>query len=306
MPTGYPRAVSSLRSHGKTVLSLGGTPAATVERYTGGEPYAEVVNEPGGLLPYAKKHVGAVKFADLEALVAMDAHPTLFRWIRDAWFGNPEREKVALERRDEACNLPSVALSSAAIREVTLPALDHTARDKRFLTVKIVPRAVRRGEVISRGVQREEREFLAHNFAVNIDGLDCSGVLAVDSFTVKTSLPEPGSKKRPTLIFPDIHLYLDASKADPFREWFEDFVLAGNNDDDREREGSITYQDPMLGDPLAVLQLVHLGIFRIVEEPTPPTGPRRTRVDLYCERMELSSSEAASAGDTQPLAPVKV
>src|SRR4051812_40445092 len=85
------------RRSAKTMLRVGGTLAATVDKYTGGEPFAEVVNEPGGLLPYAKKHIGNVRFADLEAHVSLDAHPALFRWIRDAWFGNPDRDKVALD-----------------------------------------------------------------------------------------------------------------------------------------------------------------------------------------------------------------
>jgi len=295
-----PRAVSSLRSPGKSVLRVGGTPAASVERYSGGEPFADVVNEPGGLLPYAKKHIGDLHFADLEVQVAIDAHPALFRWIRDAWFGSPDRERVALDAQGTG-----IELAHARLREVTLPALDHAARDRRFLALKIAPRGVRRTAPRD-GLEREEREFLAHNFAVRIDGLDCSGVLAVDSISVRTSLPEVGTKKKPLLIFPDIHLYVDADRTDPFREWFEDFVIAGNNDDDKEREGSIAFQDPMLGEPLCVLSMVHMGIFRVAELPPPEKGPRKVRVDLYCERMELNASEEASAGDTQQVSPVKV
>jgi hypothetical protein len=300
MATSSYRAVSSTRSPGKTVLRVGGTAAASVERYSGGEPFADVVNEPGGLLPYAKKHIGDLHFADLEAQVAVDAHPALFRWIRDAWFGSPDRDQVALDAQGAG-----IELAKARLREVALPALDHASRERRFLTLKIAPRGIRRTAPRD-GTEREEREFLAHNFAVSIDSLDCSGVLSVDSISVVTSLPEPGTKKKPLLIFPDIHLYVDADRTEPFREWFDDFVISGNNDDDKEREGSITFQDPMMGDPLCVLTMVHMGIFRIAELPPPDKGPRKVRVDLYCERMELNASDEASAGDTAPVAPVKV
>ena len=292
---GQSRIHSTGRTAAKTVLSIGGTPAATVARYVGGEPYAVVVNEPGGLLPYAKKHIGELHFADVAAEVAMDADAVLFDWIRDSWFGNPFREKVALERIDPSSSLPTVEIAHAAIREVTLPALDQNARERCAMSLRLVPSGIRRTDAVSAGLHREERDFLSHNFRVNIDGIDCSGVLAVDSFTVKTSLPEPGSRKRPTLIFPDVRLYVDAEKDESFREWFEDFVIAGNNDDEREREGYIEYQDPMLGDPLAVLHLRHLGIYRVADEPSPRAGLRRVQVDLYCERMELSSSGANPA-----------
>jgi len=273
-------AVSSLGSPGKTVLRIGGTTVASVERYSGGEPFAEVVTEPGGLLPYSKKHIGGLHFADLEAQVALDAHPTLFRWIRDAWFGNPDREKVALEAQAEG-----VECALARLHEVTLPALDQTSRDRRFLTLRIAPRGVRRTTPSQAPEAREEREFLAHNFALKIDGVDCSGVMSIDSFTVRTSLPEEGSKRKAQLVFPDLHLFVDVRTADPFREWFEDFVIAGNNDDDREREGSI--------------------IYRIAELAPPEKGPRQVRVDLYCERMELNSTAKAAAGDTQDVPPVR-
>src|SRR6266496_3088078 len=115
MSPAYSRAVSSLRSSGKTLLRVKGTPAASVERFTGGEPYCEVINEPGGLLPYAKKHLGPLRFADVEAQVAMDAHPTLLRWIRDAWFGNPDREKVAFDTMDSGDASRSIEMASARI-----------------------------------------------------------------------------------------------------------------------------------------------------------------------------------------------
>src|SRR3954465_10589584 len=67
------RIHSTGRTAAKTVLSIGGPPAPSVARYGGGEPYAVVVNEPGGLLPYAKKHIGALQFADVATEVAMDA-----------------------------------------------------------------------------------------------------------------------------------------------------------------------------------------------------------------------------------------
>lgn len=290
---GHTRSMS--RATEKTVLSISGTPAATVARFSGGEPYAEVVNEPGGLLPYTKKHIGGIHFADVAAEVAMDADAVLFDWIRDTWFGSPFRDNVSLERLDPSSSLQSVEIARAAIREVTLPALDQTTRDRRAMSLKLVPDGIRRTDAVSGGLQREERDFLSHNFSIKIGGIDCRGVLAVDSFTVKTGLPEPGSRKRPTLIFPDIRLHVDAEKADSFREWFEDFVISGNNGDDRERVGLIEYQDPMLSDPLAVLHLLHLGIYRVADESPQPTGPRRVQVDLYCERMELSSSGTAPA-----------
>ena len=288
------------------MLRVGGTLAATVDKYTGREPFAEVITEPGGLLPYAKKHIGPdVHFADLVAQVSLDAHPALFRWIRDAWFGNPDRDKVALDTIVDGAQPQTLELARATITEVVLPALESESRDRRYLGLKLVPRAVRRTTGNFRaGMEREEREFLAHNFTVDLSGLDCSGVLAVDAITVQTQFAQVGTRKKPVLVFPDIHLHVEHTKVDAFREWFEDFVIGGNNDDDKERDGTITYLEPMMSEPLAILQLFHVGIFRIADEPLPAKGPPRVQVDLYCERMELTTSNAPS-GDTAPNKPVK-
>src|SRR5438876_9391921 len=62
----YPRAVPRSLPGGKGLLWISGKPAVRVQGHTGAEPFAEVINEPGGLLPYAKKHLGPVRYADLE------------------------------------------------------------------------------------------------------------------------------------------------------------------------------------------------------------------------------------------------
>src|SRR5437588_13026172 len=111
------------RSTAKSLLRIGDMPVASVERFAGGEPFAEVVSEPGGLLPYAKKHIGDLHFADLEAQISMDAHPALFRWIRDAWLGEPARDRVALDALDATGTaLRSIEMAHAHVHEVVLPA----------------------------------------------------------------------------------------------------------------------------------------------------------------------------------------
>lgn len=276
---------STSRLGNQAFLRLGDR-SVRVESYFGAEPFAEVINEPGGLLPYAKKHIGALHYADLEARIGIDADPALYEWIGDAWFGKPVREEVRLEAVDLVRRVSeSIELKEAQLREVILPALDVTARDQRFLTLRIAPRSVRRSTGGAPIAQPggPGRELFGHAFTVEIDGIDCSGVLGVHPINVQTQIPE-GRKTTGLLIFPDVHLTVAAEKAGSFRDWFEDFVIGGNNADDRERDGRITFYDPLLKDALATLELHHLGIYRV-------GGPERGRVqvDLYCERMELKT-----------------
>jgi hypothetical protein len=254
-------------------LRVGGR-SIRVESFSGPEPFAEVVSEPGGLLPYSKKHIGALRWADLEASIGIDADPALYQWIGDAWFGHPAREGAVLEALDQ-----TIELQKPRLHEVVLPALDVRAHDQRFLTVRIAPESVRtRPRTPTADPQAHPRELYAHAFTVEIDGIDCSGVQAVAPIAVRAHLDQK------LLVFPDVHLTVAAEKSAAFRGWFEDFVLRGNNDDDQELDGRITFYDPLLKDALATLELHHLGVYRI------GAATRGTvQVDLYCERMELKT-----------------
>jgi hypothetical protein len=254
-----------------------------VESFSGAEPFAEVVNEPGGLLPYSKKHLGALHWADLEASIGIDADPALYQWIGDAWFGHPAREQAVLDAADQ-----TIELEKPRLHEVVLPALDARVHDLRFLTVKIAPESVRSrpgGSVIV-DAPGPGRELYAHAFTIEIDGIDCSGVQAVAPIAVQTRLKEERVNGG-LLVFSDVHLTVAAEKSGAFRGWFEDFVIRGNNDDEQELDGRITFYDPLLKDALATLEMYHLGIYRLCA-----AARGNVQVDLYCERMELKTFAA--------------
>ena len=265
-----------------------GDRAIRVESYSGAEPFAEVVAESGGLLPYAKKHLGALRWADLEASVGIDADPALYQWIGDAWFGQPARDRAVLDTFDPVTRrAETIELQKPLLREVVLPGLDASVHDQRFLKLKIAPQSVRRrpgGSVIV-GEQEPGRELYAHAFTVEIDGIDCSGVQAVAPIAVQTRMEE--RKRGGLLAFSDVHLQVAAGKLGSFQAWFDDFVLRGNNDDDKERDGRVTFYDPLLKDALATLELYHLGIYRVGA-----ADRALAQVDLYCERMELKTFAA--------------
>ena len=258
-----------------------------VESYSGAEPSAAVVNEPGGLLPYSKKHLGTLGWADLVANVGIDADPALFQWIGDAWFGQPVRDEVVLDAFDPVEKMAqTIQLQKPLLHEVILPGLDRASHDRRLLTVRISPESVLRrpgGSVIVEPLEAP-RELRAHAFTIEIDGIDCSGVQAIAPITVQT---RPASQTEGMLVFSDVHLAVAADKSGSFRGWFDDFVLRGNHGDDRELDGRITFYDPLLKDALATLELYHLGIYRM-GQPKAGLAP----VDLYCERMELKTFAA--------------
>ena len=71
--------------------------------------------------------------------------------------------------------------------------------------------------------------------------------------------------------------------------WLDDFVVKGNNGQDKERDGSIIYLSADLKTELARVNLFGCGIFGLNPVKTQAASEtiRRVTADLYCERMQL-------------------
>jgi hypothetical protein len=90
--------------------------------------------------------------------------------------------------------------------------------------------------------------------------------------------------------FPALRITLSTAGADSWFDWYEDFVLNGNNGPAAEREGSITFLAPNLTDELARVDLKGLGIYRLTmdkDEDAPPDQIQRLTAHVYCEQMLL-------------------
>ena len=85
--------------------------------------------------------------------------------------------------------------------------------------------------------------------------------------------------------------------AAPWYDWFEDFVLQGDNSDESEKSGQLTYLAANLTDQLARLDFSNLGIFKISTDKAESNSDtiKRIKVELYCERIEFTYLAGALA-----------
>ena len=85
-----------------------------------------------------------------------------------------------------------------------------------------------------------------------------------------------------------------ASEATPFYDWFDDFIVKGNNSPGNERNGSLVFLDQSLQVPIIGVAMQGLGILRVSEEREAQGSDAiaRVNVELYCEAMELSPAPA--------------
>ena len=106
-------------------------------------------------------------------------------------------------------------------------------------------------------------------------------------------------QKEPTSVeIPNLVITLAESHADEFYRWHEDFVIKGNNGEDREKGGTLEYLTPNLQEVLFTLHFYHLGVFKVspdkVEASAEPI--RRLKVEMYCEDIKFDFSGAAIYG----------
>lgn len=116
-------------------------------------------------------------------------------------------------------------------------------------------------------------------------------VMRIEGFTVKQLtvtddigdardyMKEPGK-----LEFPNLIVTIPAGSVGPFKDWHQDFVIQGNNDETKERSGSIDCLRPD-GKAFFTIRFSHAGIFGL----TPRDGS--FVVDMYVEQMSFAAAQ---------------
>jgi phage tail-like protein len=293
-------------------LTVDGVKTGFLKSVEGGAPTAEVVSEAADRSsPFIKKHLGALTYEPLVLRFGLSMDKSLYEWINASWQHNYMRKNGAVVTTD--ADLEAVSQREffhALITEVTIPALDGSSKDPGFLTVTLAPEYTRVSKASGKPASSttKQKKWLPSNFKVAIDGLDCTRITAVESFTVKQSVvrDEIGDhrdyEKEPGLLeFPNLSFTLGQRSAKSWNEWFDSFVVKGNNGDDQEKNGSISLMSADGTSELLRIDLFNLGIFRMGPDKIEANSDKVATVTarLYCERMELTLGEKAAAPQAQ-------
>jgi hypothetical protein len=105
-------------------------------------------------------------------------------------------------------------------------------------------------------------------------------VASKDIGSARDSQKEPGK-----LEFPNLKITMAETHAQSFIDWYEDFVIRGNNVESKEKKGSLTLLSPNRQTELAKIEFSNMGIFRIQSDTTGTDQSKRVTVELYVEKM---------------------
>jgi hypothetical protein len=292
---------------GHFLLTLDGVDAGFVKSIEGGAIHADVINETVGPSYFVKKHIGPPRYEDFTIQVGAWMQDALYDWIAASWKMNYQRKNGSIVNYDFNFEARSQReFFNALVTEVQIPAMDGASKDQAYMTVKFAPEYTRIGKAAGKAklppVKAAQEMWLASNFRLEIDGLDCTKVNAIDSFTVRQTAVADDvgdardfAKEPGRLEFPNLTITMAETAASTWHDWFEEFVIKGVNDESHEKNGSLTFLTPNRQAELGRVNFFNLGIFKLA--PTKADAGteqiQRVTAHLYCERMELQMAKPA-------------
>ena len=234
-----------------------------------------------------------------------------FEWIASTLDRKHTRKDGAISFQDyTGSEKERLAWQNGIISEIGFPALDASSRDSARLAVTVRPELTQhnKGSGLKSQVKTEAKQgkWLASNFRLTIDGVDCTSVRRVDGLTVvQRAAPDAIGEthidvETSTLQIPDVVVTVAELHASDFLAWHDDFVVKGNNGQDQEKEGKLEFLSANRQDVLFTLSLHGLGIFRIrrVKETAGAAAVATVEAHMYCESMSFSYPKATA--DAQP------
>jgi hypothetical protein len=293
MPTA-PRALSA----NYYLLALDGKEAGFIQSFEGGYITAEVVAERPDALGISKKHISGPVYQPVIMQFGMSTVPALKDWIQGFFERKHKHKNISIIT--VGADLKPVSETeyvNALITEIGFPALDGSSKDPAFLTVKIQPEQIRPKKIsgkIGSKANAKQKQSLTSNFRLTVDGVDCSKVSEISGFTIKQNYEQDdlGIHRDVRIIptsleFSNLSVMFSAVTAQSWQDWFDDFVVQGNNGDDKEKLGSIEYLAPNLQDVLMAVKLLNVGIYSLKTEKAGTDQVMRMTAELYCEQMTL-------------------
>jgi hypothetical protein len=286
---------------GVCALVLEGKSCGIVRRVAGGAIAADVVSEKVGPKSAAKKHVGPVRYEEFELDVGFAMEKPVFDWIAETWkMDFPRRSGSVLACTDKLEAKAERKFSQALLTETTIPTLDASSKEPAWLKLKFAPEVTRHakasGKASGSDPHHPEKLLLPSKFKLEVDGLDCSKVSKIESFTVRQSVASDaaGESSEPmlepgTVSFPNLRITFAEAAVEPWLSWFDDFVVKGNCGEGKEKSGKLALLSPN-HQTLASIKLFNLGIFRLgsIDSEAADDRMKLARAELYCERMEFN------------------
>jgi hypothetical protein len=286
-----------MRSDGRSyvpayfALDLDGVKCGLIQKVEGGDVEGEVTNLP----------IGHVKYNDFTVQMGLSMGQPLKDWIEASLNMNYMRKSGELKTADFTRKVRDIRVfEDALLTEIGFPGLDGSSKDPAFMSLTFSPWIVRNkkgdGSKIEDPADMEQKMWTPSNFRLTIEGLEeaCVKVQKVEAITIKQAVVRDHSaqvrddRQEPRQVgFPNLKLTLREADAEKFFAWHKDFVINGNNGEEKHKSGSLEYLNQNRQKVLLTLEFSGLGISRISAQPLANNEDKiaSVTVELYGENI---------------------
>jgi len=264
----------------------------------GGNLKADVIEFQSGNTGEILKSLSRLRFEDIHLQIGLAMGQPIYDWITASWAKNYQRKNGAIVATD--FNYEKKArreFHQALISEVTVPKLDAASKEPGYLDVTLTTEETdTKGDAgtIQPAANAKQKLWTTANFRLEIDGVDCTKVNKIDSFTVKQQIIEfqEGQERIPIKVpgkleFPNLVITFNAASGPSWLSWFTSFVIQGNNGSDKEKTGRIVFLSQDLKSELAEIKLFGVGIYKLLDGVFDPVNEPSAmmQAELYVEQM---------------------
>ena len=270
------------------VLTIPGEAPTRLATAAGGTAASPVIEEVIGAAASPRKHLGSPRYEPIELSFAPQQCSPLFGWISTTLGGSYARKDGEIQSTDASGRvLRRVEFFDAIVLSTTLPATGAQG-DAAMINVSLAADYARLdfpgGRVSLPAVQTPAPVRTV---------LSLAGLPAVDVRTEPITIAfeggDDGDIRHPETVLtrieiPNLKLTIPDDALVPFLAWYDDFLILGNNDQAREKTGSIAYLSQNR-QPLVTLHLTGVGIAALR-----PIAAGGWEAVLYVEQASLSSA----------------
>jgi hypothetical protein len=273
-------------------LELDGLKCGLIQKFEGGDLKSEVTTQ----------QIGQVKYNDFTVQMGLSMGQPVKDWIEASLNMNYTRKSGELQAADFKREVRDIrAFEDALLTEIGFPALDGSSKDAAFMSLKFSPGIVRNekgdGSKIDDPADMEQKMWHPTDFRFTIDGLEeaSAKVQKVDAITINLGVARDhrgqGRDERQELRkvnFPHLKLTLLEADAEPFFVWHENFVINGQNEEEKHKTGSLVYLNRTRQKDLLTLTFSGLGLFKISAERTNNEDKiASVTVEMSCENITV-------------------
>lgn len=282
-------------------VQINGKSIGTVQSVDGGYAVGDVVADQVGPDNVTMKHISNIHFVPL----TIRSDVSDLDDVAIQALASPARMDavVTLQSFDMKAG-STTTLTNALVTRIAFPDLDAASREPLYMEVELTPELIRRtdgGGAAESKMGLRQKKLLRSNYRIDIPGLETKRVTSVTGLTLTRPLSADAvgltrEIAKAPMRWNTSNVVLTVSGADEksWQAWADDFLLKGNNGQEKEKTIEIHLLAPDLKSEVLLLRGSGVGLVSLRPATGATNDPmQRLEAELYVEKWEIVKGPGA-------------